>query len=111
MGNRGDQAVADLGDGLNDVWRSRIVGKGSSQFGDCSDEDIFTHENIGPDGAAKLFAVYDFSRGGSQGDQHLHDLRFEVNGRTVALHCIDARMNDPLTDPEIALHWEASSGL
>jgi hypothetical protein len=75
--------------------------EGPPDFADRADKNILANDNIGPDLPLNRFAGEDFARFRGEGQQHLHDFRFEMNRLPIPFQCIQAGMNNPVADPKI----------
>src|SRR5208337_1303477 len=103
-GDRSDQPISDFRNGLDGAWFPGIVGKGASDLRYGSDQDIFANKHIRPDSTSEVLPSDRFPWLGGQGNQHLHHLGLQMYCFSVALHRVDGRMDQPVTDAEIASH-------
>ena len=77
------QAIADLGNGFDDVVTFRIVFEGFSKLGDGIAESLVDYDLSRPDLALELFAGYRFAGPAREIDEQFHGPGLESGGLAV----------------------------
>ena len=103
--DRCNQAVAGLGDRLDDPWLLRIVVEQAAQLRNGPSQDVVGHGGVGPGGVKQAVLGHHLPCPRGEADEDLHHLGFQASDAVRACHPVERRLDVVgVADPKRVLH-------